>query len=227
MLTALVLLLGSPAADAPVPPPDVSTARADRAHATALLTHAFARLLPPIAAPSRVTLADAAVAAPFIRREAGSIIVDPRAAELIRTPPEALAFAALALGHDDDGAAGTPSPPGIDLRTVAAALAVGAAGDRLDRSGPAETPDDRRARRRYDWTPPPMERLSASAAAARRAVALLTGAGGCTAPLVALLHRMAATEREPGGQPAGLFARQVLGNLGTIAYPPDDSCLRP
>ncbi|MBB3474192.1 hypothetical protein [Sphingomonas sp. BK345] len=44
---------------------------------------------------------------------------------------------------------------------------------------------------------------------------------------MALLRRMAATEREPGGQPAALFARQVLGNLGTIAYPPDDSCLRP
>lgn len=227
MLTALVLLLGSFATGAPAVSPRAAAAHDDRAHATAVLTAAFARLLPPTVIPPRVTLSDAAVAAPFVRREADAVIVDARVAELIRTPPEALAFAALALGHDDDGAAGTPSTPGIDLRTVAAALAVGAAGDRLDRSGPAETPDDRRARRRYDWTPPPTERLSASAATARRAVALLTGAGGCTAPLVALLRRMAATEREPGGQPAALFARQVLGNLGTIAYPPDDSCLRP
>ncbi|MBW6531727.1 hypothetical protein KZ820_13365 [Sphingomonas sp. RRHST34] len=227
MLTALVLLLGSPATGAPAVSPRAAAAHDERAHATAVLTAAFARLLPPTAVPPRVTLSDVAVAAPFARREADAVIVDPRVAELIHTSPEALAFAALALGYDDDDAARTPSSAGIDLRTVAAALAVGAAGDRLDRSGRAETPDDRRARRRYDWTPPTTERLSASAAAARRAVALLTRAGGCTAPLVALLRRMAATERDPGGRPAALFARQVLDDLGPVAYPPDGSCLRP
>lgn len=225
MLTALVLLFGSPGAGAPVALPGASATGADRTHATALLATAFARLLRPAAAPSRVTLSDAAVAAPFVRREAGAIIADARAAELIRTPQEALAFAALALSHGGESGAAVESTRGIDLRAVAAALAVSAAGDRLDRAGSAETAADRRARRRYGWVPTAPDRLGAAPATAQRAVALLTAAGGCTAALVALLRRMAATTGAPESQSAALLARQVLGDLGTIVYPPDGSCV--
>jgi len=224
MLTALVLLLGSLAAGAPAAPPGMAAGRDDRTHAMALLTAAFARLTPATEAPPRVTLSDATVAAPFVRREAETVIVDARMAELVRTPSEALAFAALALGYAGGSGAAIESTPGIDLRTVAAALAVGAVGDRLDRAGPAETPADRRVRRRYGWVPTSSERLSASPA--QRAVTLLTAAGGCTAPFVTLLLRIAAAGGQRETQAAALFARQVLGDLGPIVYLPDEPCMR-
>jgi hypothetical protein len=164
--------------------------------------------------------------APLVHIAGGRIVIAPVLADAPLDSDEALALAAILHGYFDTRV--SPKAGSKMLETLAA-MGVAAGGVALD---PLTSNKDFRsdAANRSAGVGEQADRNPAAAAAsgADRAVAMLTAAGSCTAPMVAMLHRLrglSGSSRQDE-RAASLFATRVMHDLGSAIYPPDASCLR-
>jgi hypothetical protein len=185
----------------------------EAAHRPGIATHGF-------------ILSDMAKGQAFPRRAGDAILVDRRLAALPRTKEEAVALVVLLETWVGDRPERLRVRNGSTAAEIGAGVLVGLAGAQLDKTDPREYEYNAAVRDRQSpyWDPRRPEYIDGNRVMAARAVTALDKVGGCSAPLVSLLTRMAGPEGASAGtQP---FARMVLGNLGAAIYPPDRSCLR-
>jgi len=185
-----------------------------------LLRQADDRLVAVGVPSDGITLSDDE--APLVHVAGDRIAVAPVLAAAPHDPVEALALAALLHGYFDARAA--PRPGSKWFETLAA-LGVAAGGMALDLVPDADDEARRSAGLGEQAYPNPSP---AAPNGAVRAVAMLTAAGGCTAPMVSMLRRLRglSSSARQEERAASLFASRAMRDLGSVAYPPDSSCLR-
>lgn len=181
--------------------------------------------------PAQVVVGTPPAGQAFGHPDDGTIVVDRQMVAAIRTPQEALALAAILQSYAVD------SPPPLRTRErvsageIVAGLLAGAAGSSLNKPGNRYrqlTAGERQAlekRQAAGWQVGGAQTLTTPQVQATRVLTILDRAGGCSAPLATLLHRIADLANDGAPTAASLFARAVLGDVGASLQPPDTACL--